>query len=134
MIGIADSDATAHPVGMHDHGHANRGLGGVASLHLGDQASLRNSAADEVVASHPAFAEFWVGACTSRRDHDRRQSAMEQIEALIEPGPQHGRRAPRIFRRAENNDGIGGLQFLQSRRLDDANAGDGKEHGHHHRE
>ena len=102
------------PVGAHDHGHSHRGLRRVCPLRLGNQISLRDAAALQVVDPHSAFAEAGIGSRASRGDQNWRNSPLKKFKRMIQSRTQHWRRMPRILCRAKNYDCIGGMNFLQS--------------------
>src|ERR1035437_9057622 len=113
VVSVAHRDATAQAVRTHDHAHAHGGFRGIAALRLSDQAALRNTVPHQIIASNPTLAETGIASGAARSDNDRRHTAVEQVESVIEARPQNRRGAPRVFRRAENHDRIRWVDFLQ---------------------
>src|SRR5207249_7308129 len=70
---------------------------------------------DEVRPAHAALGEIGVAARAARRDQDWRHLLFVEGERMIEPGPEDGRRASAILRRAEDQDGVGRPGFIACR-------------------
>src|ERR1700685_792388 len=123
VIGIADGHATVQAVGAHDDRDAHRRFRRIAALHFRDQLALRNSATNQIIASHSTFAELHVSPSASGRDDHRRRAAFKQIVRMVEPRTQNRRRMSRVFRGTEDNNRIGWMNFLKPGRMHDSNAG-----------
>ena len=71
-----------------------------------------------------AFAERGIGAEPPVVMTTGASSALKQIVGVIQPGAENGRGAARIFSRAEDDDRIGGMNFLQAGFVHDLKASD----------
>src|ERR1700691_752745 len=107
VISVADRDTTAHSISAHDVGHALGRLRRVRPLCLRNQSLLRNAAPQEIIFSHPALAVLWVLRRSSRRNHDRGHSFLEQFVTVIQPRAVNRRGMPGILGGPENSDHIG---------------------------
>jgi hypothetical protein len=127
VVGIAHQQATAHVIHVQDHGHALGGFVGVAALGFGDEVCVRNAARFQVVASHLAFAEMRIVARAAGGDDDRRQSSLKQAVGMVQAGPVDGRRMADVFGRTEDDNGIGGVLFVDSSLAHDLTADEKQE-------
>src|SRR4030088_3255282 len=80
----------------------------------------------QVVATDSTLAEMRIGCGPTSRNDNWRNSTPEEIETMIQPGPQHRGWMSGIFSRAEDNYGISGARFLERCRAEDPNARDGQ--------
>ena len=85
-------------------------------------ASDGHAAADQVGAADAAFGEDRVAARAARGHDAGREFAVIELERVIEPRAQDGRRAAAILRGAQHQDHVGRLRFVARRLLLDAHA------------
>src|ERR1700690_55683 len=109
MVLIADRYATAHMVGSHDYTHPLRGLRRIGAVGFGDEAGFRDPAVHQVVVAHLPLVKTGVIRRAPRRNDRWSQAALIKLESMIEARAKYRRRAPRIFGRAEDNDGVSGV-------------------------
>ena len=87
----------------------------------------------QVVVADSAFTEGGVRAGTASGDHYRGRAMLEEIVGMIQAGAKNRRRASRILRRSEDDDGIRRMNFLQAGFVHDAKADDRKKDCQRHR-
>jgi len=104
-----------HAIRAQDHGYALRRLGRVCTLRFGDQVLLGNATAHQVVVTDPAFAETRIFARSPRRDDQGRDVLLKEVKGVIETRAVDRRRTSVILSRAEDDDGVGGVNFLEVR-------------------
>jgi hypothetical protein len=98
---------------MHNYAHAHRGFRRVVALGFSNQAALRDTVAHQIVAANASLAEGGVGSGPTGCDHHGRHSAVEDVERVIETRAQYGRRTPGILRSSKDDNGVGGMDFLE---------------------
>src|SRR5438046_6256279 len=99
-------------------------MSGVRAQGLSDQIAFRNSAMDQVIAAHAAFAELGIGGRATGGDDHRREFPGEQVIGVVEPSAQHGGGTPRIFRSPENHDRFSWVELLLVGFANNAQTGD----------
>ena len=75
-------------------------------------ASERHAVAHQIGAAHARFGEDGVAARAAGGQDARRQPQLVKLERVVEPRPQHLRRTPVIFGRAQHQDDIGRPRFV----------------------
>jgi hypothetical protein len=89
-------------------------------LGLSDKAGVGNSAVPQVFVTDAALTVTGIVGGASRGDDDGSNPSLEEIKGMVEPGAVYRRRLAGVLRCAENDDGVGGVNFLQGRFADDA--------------
>ena len=87
----------------------------VRPLHLAQDLVVGHAAFQEVVRARGRLGEPIAGPLAAGHDDDRREALLPQIERVVEPGGQHGRRPPVVLRGAEHDDRVGSLRAVVAR-------------------
>ena len=119
VISIAYRQTAMHMILSHDRGHSLRRFRGIVGLSFGDEGSFGDALAHKVIMADAAFTEFRIGCRPTGRDYKGCESLPEEFIGMIEPRPEYRRRPAIVLRGTKHNDGVGGIQFLFCRVLED---------------
>src|SRR5437667_1496888 len=119
VIRIADRDAAFHAIGAHDDRDTRSRLGGIRGLSFGDERIFRHALAHQIIMPNAAFTVLGVGSSAAAGDYDWRDALPEKIVGMVETRAKNRRGAAIVLSGAKYDDGIGRMQLLLSRVVND---------------
>ncbi len=112
MEGIADEESGLKSAYFeHSRNGAHRFTGRSAFV-LHQNGAVRNAVFTGVVSSHRRFTGRVAGTCAAGQNQEGRQVAVPQVEGMVEPRSEDGRRFAGVLCRTQNDDDLGGLRFI----------------------